>query len=348
MSNLAFTFLIASERSGGNLIASLMNAHSAICAPPPSHLFRLFASNAANYGDLGRDENWSLLLREVIAAFEAQLGSWNTAPTLEGLRSAAIRRNMAEPLRAIYEAEARRDGARHVFVKENQTARFAAFLLAHFRPCRFVFLVRDPRDVAASYLSTDGIPGGVARAVEVWREDQEANRRLLEQLHGSGLVHSLRYEDLLADPRAELAGLMKFLDLEFEPAMLGFHRDGRVRRNAERIAAWGNLARPLLAGNAGKFASQLTAAEIEYVELCCFELMRPFGYAGRIITDVPGEEDRARIDWLRPTLREGRYRLRSDEEREVRQRRLEMIETVKTRRPASSALPGSSEEGAGS
>ena len=148
-----FTFLLCSERSGSNFITSLLNGHSAISGPPPTHLFRLFGTNRGNYGDLTRDENWNMLVDDVILNFRCQLGSWHTTPTATALKTEAKKRTVAELLRIIYEQEATFDGADHIIVKENHAYRFLPFLLTHFHPCRLLFQVRDPRDVAASWIS---------------------------------------------------------------------------------------------------------------------------------------------------------------------------------------------------
>ncbi len=259
-----FVFLICSERSGSNLIASLMNAHSKICGPPPSHLFRLFGTNRGNYGDLGIKRNWDTLVSDVVYSFKNTPGTWNTTVTVQDLTTSVKRASAALLLRAVYEREADQDGASHLFVKENQTYAFAAFLLANFQDCRFVFMVRDPRDVASSWLATQSMPGGVKRAVEVWLNDQEGGLSLYDQLRDSGRILMVRYEDLVQDTVRVLSKLTDFMELSFEDRMLEFYREARTIRNARRIKAWGNLRKPVLSDNTGKFRSTLSETDLLY------------------------------------------------------------------------------------
>lgn len=329
-----FAFLVCSERSGSNLLTTVLNGHPAITAPPPSHLFRLFASNAQNYGSLLPDGNWHILLRDILRAFDHQLGSWNTSLDFDKLVARDLQRSVLAPIAELYLTEAAHDGADMVFVKENHTARFAGFLQDHMPGCRFVYMVRDPRDVAASYLATDGISGGLERAVDVWRADQTENLALWQASPEQTLYH-LRYEDLLTDTPGSLARVAAFLGLDYEPAMLDFHSEDRTRRNAQRIDAWKNLSRPIQSQNAGKYRQSLHPAEVEYIELRCHSLMRAFGYSPDIITEQPEDaEIVARCALLQPELRPGRYRIETATEIEIRKRRLATIETVKARRLA--------------
>lgn len=330
---MAFSFLMCSERSGSNFIVSLLNGHPAISGPPPTHLFRLFVSNRASYGDLSDDENWNALVDDVVLNFDRKLGVWNTTIDVAELRSQASIRSVAGLLRHIYQREAVHDGASNVFVKENHTSRIAAFLLAGFSECRFVWLVRDPRDVAASWLSTRSIPGGVERAVEVWLDDQRENLALEEQLMDQDRVIRVRYEDLLSGPDASLRKLTRFLDLPYDEVMLEAHSDVRTRANATRIDGWANLARPVMRSNSGKFRTVLSESECEFVELSCRSMMVAIGYHPEIAVEATEEDFRLnRLDELRPSLREGEYQVPSASEREIRRLRLAAIERVLKRK----------------
>lgn len=328
-----FVFLICSERSGSNFITSLMNGHPRICGPPPSHLFRLFGTNRGNYGDLARDRNWDTLVADFVESFWCKLGSWATTVTAEDLAGRVRRRSAAELLRILYESEAEHDGASHVFVKENHTYTFAPFLLAHFPGCRFVRMVRDPRDVASSWVSTRSIPGGVAKAVEIWLRDQEGASTLYHQLRDSGRIRLVRYEDLIRDTPRALRRLTEFLDLPYEERMLEFYNERRTVENAERIDAWANLRRPVLSDNTGKYRRVLSEADRRYVELSCFEPMTRLGYTCDLVAEPPDADQRAaELETLATSINPGGYAIPHGEEQEIRERRLAAIDRVLNRR----------------
>ncbi len=233
-----FVFLICSERSGSNFITNLAGGFPAVSAPPPTHLFRLFANTRSQYGDLTRDRNWNTLADDVVENLNAKLGTWRTSVDAAELLGHARCRHPFELLRLAYEKEAQADGASHCFVKENHTHTFAAELLDFFPDCRFVMMVRDPRDVASSWVRTDSIPGGVRKAVDTWQQDQAGALPVFEDLQASGRGLFLRYEDLIARPRQKLQTLAAFMGIPFDESVFDFHRDPRTRANAARIRAW--------------------------------------------------------------------------------------------------------------
>jgi len=275
---MSFTFLLCSERSGSNLITSIMNGHKAVSGPPPSHLFRLFGLNAHGYHPLSDDANWDAFLHDLTEAQTWMIGEWDSAPDRSAIDAACPKRTMACVFDYLY-AQERRKGETISFVKENYTYLIVPFLLSTWSDCRFVYQVRDPRDVAASWVKTRAVPGGVKRAMDVWVEDQSASLDILHQMQPSGRMIQVRYEDLIGDTEVVGRTLCDHVGIAYDPAMLNFHQDQRTQRNASRTQAWENLARPVLSDNAQKYKAVLSDADLRYVELRCARFMRAFGYA---------------------------------------------------------------------
>ena len=327
-----FIFLICSERSGSNFITALMNGHSQISGPPPTHLFRLFASNGDRYGDLSDDRKWQTLVSDFSENLGNSLGEWNTKSTAESLMAAKIDRNVASLLRCIYEKEAESAQASHVFVKENHSFKGAPFLLAQFPGCRFLFSVRDPRDVALSWKLTNSIPGGITEAIDVWLDDQQKSVDLHSQLRTSGMIYAMRYEDLLLQTEVELEKILLWLGLEYEKEMMAFHENSRTKSNASRIDAWKNTGSSIMRDNATKYLSGLTRDEIRYIELRCSDLMETFGYEleNEDIEYLSSDERLAESVRLCRSFNDGEYILNANERR-IRDSRLSGISKVLSR-----------------
>ncbi|MEQ8857303.1 MAG: sulfotransferase [Pseudomonadales bacterium] len=326
-----FIFLICTERSGSNFLTSLAGGFPDVSAPPPTHLFRLFANTRAQYGDLQREENWKTLVDDIVENHAAKLGTWHTSIDRTELLRKVTRRDAFELLRLIYHKEALADGASRSFVKENQTHTFAEALADFFPDSQFVMMVRDPRDVASSWVRTDSIPGGVQKAIDTWHRDQTEALPVFRKLDSAGRAHFLRYEDLIAEPQTHLKALARFMGIAYDDSVLEYYRDPRTRANAERIEAWQNTGRPIMRDNAGGYRRVLSDTDVRYIELRCARLMQRFGYPTESAIDTDAI-DRAELARLEGQLTPGRYQIEDDREMEIRKRRLDAIHRVLARR----------------
>ncbi|WP_422176735.1 sulfotransferase family protein [Aestuariivita sp.] len=90
----------------------------------------------------------------------------------------------------------------------------------HFPGIPVIHLNRDPRDVARSSIGM-GWAGNVYHGCDHWVESQSAWDRFQAANH-SNPVLELSYEDLVADPIAELTRLCQFVSLDYDPAMLSY------------------------------------------------------------------------------------------------------------------------------
>jgi hypothetical protein len=328
-----YVFLFCSERSGSNLISSLANGHSEVCGPPPSHMFRLFGTNRSGYEPLDSAENWQEFAADFTEAHQSMLGDWNTSFHESELLDACPNETMKSAFDFMYGLECQHDGANIAFVKENHTYLFADFLVTNWPDCRFVHQVRDPRDVAASWVKTDSITGGVERAIDVWIKDQSRTLEIIENMNEPGKFMQLRYEDLLLDEVKSARLLCQHLQIQFEPEMLNFHQDSRTQRNAQKIDAWSNLAKPVLKNNAGKYHADLSPNDVRYIELRCSTLMKAFGYG--LDTEVEGlsaEEIEVETNQLGALINKGKpLRISSPAEIKTRARRKKNIDRVLAR-----------------
>ncbi|MFH0945092.1 MAG: sulfotransferase [Planctomycetota bacterium] len=323
------TFLICSERSGSNLITRMLDAHPEVCGPPPTHAVRTFALNILRYGDLTREENWIDLTEDLADLLKNQLGAWRTSTRGEEIRREATERSLAAALRVPYEREAAAHGKQALFIKENQTERLLPYILTAFPTSKFVYLVRDPRDMALSWKLSSNHPGRVARGAETWKRNQERGIACYGFLKPTGRIHLLRYEDLIEDPEREMIRICRFLDLPYSAEMLSFHVQGSTRANASRLRDWENLARPVMSGNSNKYRAALSRPEIEFVEALFREEMVFLSYP---LEFEPGDLERAREALEKLDAGAGESAAKVDGgEIEIRERRLQVLRRILSR-----------------
>jgi hypothetical protein len=274
-------FLLCTERSGSNLIRVIMDAHSAIHAPAPTHIGQMFRLRHT-FGDLDDDQNWHALVAMMVTRFNYRSEytgvSATDAEVLENVRT----RDVRSVYLYLHQKGLQRANKRLLFLKENHTAKLVSALVQAFDKPKFVFQVRDPRDYARSCRNAArDLPfmGDFSRVLDVWAEDQT---RSLQEYYNLGpeRVYFQRYEDLIRDPESVLRGLCAFLGVPFEQPMLSFHESESAKISG-RNPGWRNVARPLMRDNAGKYrrgAGKLSSIEVRMLEARLGRLMDRFGY----------------------------------------------------------------------
>lgn len=324
-------FLMCSERSGSNLITTMFDAHPEICGPGTAHLADSIVPEIHRYEPFD-PAAWEALASDAAALLGAKNAVWKRRFTAAELRECAAPGDVAGLLRYVYEAEARAHGKRIVFVKENRIHEFADFLGERFPDARYVYLHRDPRDMAASWKDSYAIRGGVVRAAETWDRDQRRFRAMRSALADARPIPVASYEDLVSAPERTLRRICADLGLEFHAAMLEPERLPRTRANAAAVADWANLSRPIFHASVGSYRDRLTADEVRCVEAICREPMSALGYTpeSEPLAAADARALRARLNDAEP-VDKPQYRAVSEDERELRRRLEEVRARVRSR-----------------
>ena len=85
---------------------------------------------------------------------------------------------------------------------------------------RYVWLDRDPRDIAISVISM-GWAGNAWYATERWLTARESLRKLRQQI-GEEKIHCLTYEALVSEPERTLRELCEFIGVDYDESMLHY------------------------------------------------------------------------------------------------------------------------------
>lgn len=277
-------FIIGTERSGSNLLRLVLNSHSHITIPHPPHFMRYFAPIAATYGDLAREGNRRRLVRDAHRLLRRHIHPWEH-PIDQQRALALAGPTVFSAVAAFYELYRRAEGKPRWGCKSTFIVHHVAEVLAEYPEAKFVWLVRDPRDVAASAKRSVFNHYHPYRTAQLWRRQQELAAAALER-YGPGTVHLMRYEDVATDPEPVLRRLCDFLGEEFEPAMLEHHLSPAARRTAQLSTSWHNTDRPISTASIGSHTRGLTPAESRMVEHAAGAMMHRLGYATEDSADL--------------------------------------------------------------
>jgi hypothetical protein len=275
-------YIIGTERSGSNLLRLVLNTHSRIAVPHPLHLMRYFAPTEPARGELSDPSVFGQLVDEILLLERVHIHPWPYDIDRQRIMDESRPRDSMGVLGSLYEQVCEAEGKSRWGCKSTFMVHWVDRATDRDPDARFVLLVRDPRDVAASSRRSVFSPFHPWYTAHLWRDQQELGLAMLDKL-GPQRVHLLRYEDLLDHPEDSVRELCAFLDEPFEQGMLRFHEGREAQTSAKLSESWQNTAKPVLSGNAGKYRKHLSTHEVKLVEVVCGAHMDRLGYP----RDVP-------------------------------------------------------------
>lgn len=264
---MSATVVLGVSRSGTTLLKAMLDAHSQLAIPSESYFLPQLWDR---HGERPEREAFVEDLRRL-----ERLREWGVAP--EDVRARLPERpTFAEAVQSIFQlyAESRRKS--RFGEKTPLYMQHLDVLERAFPDARYVHIVRDGRDAALSLLAMRrkprfnlSRPRGVGDFACAWRREVRAARRF-------GHTHpylELRYEDLVIDPESRLREVCGFLELEFEPAMLEYHR----REDPSLYADHPRLAEPPVR-DTRSWRREMRPADVELFEAIAGDLLAELSY----------------------------------------------------------------------
>jgi len=291
-------FIVGAPRSGTTLLSAMLAAHSTLSCGPETHFFRRLAGVDADL--LCDPQTWPEPAAEFICSIRHSGYGGQSGKTL--LEKYGITRDEVisylenqEPSIAAILASitaqymAGMDKQRWV-EKTPDHLPFAPIIRRYFPQSPIIRIVRDPRDVALSFMKVPWVAQSFLEALFFWKKQDERSHAFFAS---DEYAHTLRYEDLISSPVKELEALCRFIGVAFAPGMLDTARTGKQVNN--RNVSWkAKASQPLDASRIEVWRNALTPEENQLAEailgarLAAYEYPREarFERLGEIIPDL--------------------------------------------------------------
>lgn len=263
--------LLSSERSGSNLLRTLLGNHKSISAPVAPHFLSEFYGRREYYGDLRNRKNLKTLIEDMQRLANHSYHDWKLAISWDDIPGHV--NSIITAFNELYLQKAKQEGKLHYCSKENHSFKYVDVLRGELSSVRFVHLVRDPRDYVASWMKKPVYLLTPYDAVLHWKNEQ---KMVIDAVTTRGLdCMSVKYEDLIENPQSIMTNILDFLGMEIDVNCFSTDPDNV---ESKRNPFWKNLSKPIKKNNKNKFVDQLTPQDVYMVETVSKYQMNFFNY----------------------------------------------------------------------
>ena len=208
---MKFIQFIGTQRSGSNLLRTMLNQLPEIAAPHPPHILKTFHEFLPLYGDLREEGSFRALVEDVCSWVDANPVSWQ----LEELDPGTIRKrcrenSLTELFYQVYTYYGEQQGSAYACCKSMANVHYYQDLEDAGLMPYYIFLHRDGRDVACSFKKAFVGEKHIYHIARQWKIDQEKALEVGRRIP-SGRVIKLSYRELITDTESVLQKICSFL-----------------------------------------------------------------------------------------------------------------------------------------
>jgi hypothetical protein len=268
-------FIVGCGRSGTTLLRTMLNQHSQVAIPLES----LFITDYLRADPGTPAETFRRLILK-----EYELGEWGIPFAPEDFDGCVSAKDFIDRAHDVY---ARHFGKSIWGQKTPRFVRYGHLLKRHYPGAKFVNVIRDPRAVVSSLIRSNVHNSNVYFASRRWLRDVHAGLTLQEAYPED--VISIQYEVLVKSPEETLHQVCDFLGIEFEPALLAYHKKGTSEYGEYYAQIHAKLNEAPDPTRIEAWRKHLVPRQMALIESLCGETMRAFGYVAEYGDRSPGK-----------------------------------------------------------
>ncbi|MDD5560818.1 MAG: sulfotransferase [Candidatus Omnitrophica bacterium] len=270
-------FIVGTERSGTNLLRLILNTHSEIAIPHPPHIMKNFSKLEPLYGDMKNDVNFRAFVKDVIRMIELHPYPWGVKLNAERVFCEARSRDLISVFFSVYNQYLETTSKARWGCKSTFMIYHIASILQHYPSAKFLYIVRDGRDVAVSAKKSIFNRYCVYYTAQLWKKEQQIGMYWLNKLDKDNML-LLKYEGLLSESETTLRSICSFLNEPYQENMLNFFHTQEAKKSGSLSASWRNTSSPIIKNNSEKFKVELRKDEIDLFENIASEELGYFSY----------------------------------------------------------------------
>ncbi len=317
------------------MLRLMLNQCDEVVAPHPPHILQMFFPLLPLYGDLEKQENFMLLANDVCEYVLANPVPWEIESfDIEQIAAQCKNKSLVSIYQIVHEVYAKQQAANTWCCKSMANLYYIPQIENEGLHPVYIHLVRDGRDVAASFRKAIVGEKHIYHLAKQWLVEQETSKKFCQQFAPDRYVPVL-YENLIHDTENTLRILFHRLGLTFTEKVLHFYEASEAKRTAEGGKMWDNVKRPVMEKNSNKFLTQLSEEEILIFESIAGDTLQHFGYTPFFVEEKRYQsfslQQIAEFDLLNKSMKENAVTTFDPEGMKKRKAQEEILRRIKNR-----------------
>lgn len=281
-------FILGNPRSGTSLLRLMLNNHPLIAAPPECGFMHWWFKKYKTWGseDATNIDKITQFVKDLEQS--KKIESWKLkSKDLISFLLLQKPKNYNDLTTSVYEFWALSKGVKPSIIidKNNYYIKHLNDLLHIWQEAKFIFIVRDGRDVACSYLALKDLvsespykpklPTDIKDIAKEWAFNNESIYSYFQNLNLDRFI-IIRYEDLIKNSENTLTKISTFLSISYNDKMLQYYSNND---EPESTIDWKRKTlQKLDLNNLGKYKLILSEEQIYDFETVSINTLKLFGY----------------------------------------------------------------------
>ncbi len=272
-------FIISSGRAGTTLLRSILVASGKIAIPQEFPVIHKLIWYFLRHGT----DEWSEICQGITRIIEAttEFPMWEISLN-EATKKASLlpenHRCFARILDIYLETYAQKHFPGAIIWGDQSPLHtfFQPWILPAFPHARYLHLLRDGRDVIASFQNNLGENFSLEEATTRWKKSIQISRRLRQHLPDTQFLE-ICYEDLVQQPELTLGKVASYLGIDYRSEMLIYWQLSSTVEH-KHLSHHQNLNKPIFSSSIGKWKERLTQEQQDYVLNRINPTLKSLGY----------------------------------------------------------------------
>lgn len=272
MMNKSPIYIIGSERSGTNLLQTLISNHKNIDGPLSPHLINTLVDSIRYYGNLNVFENGRRLFSDLLLVANHPFRNWNIKVSYDEFLE-QYEPGFFEMVSFLYDFKLKESKKARYISKELNSHKQIEQILKIYPEAKFIHLIRDPREQVASWMRTPLPFLNPFDAIKHWVQIQDYI--LNKQAIFPNDIMVIRYEDVVQKTVPTIKKVLTFIGEDLDENC--YTTSSKKNTGSDKLKLWENLNKPV-SNDISKHSDILSKRDVQMIETISKSIMLEIGY----------------------------------------------------------------------